>query len=280
LPCKSPAGSSREKSPSRNVQNEQTKALDVVTQQRANSAAGSNSVTENVSQEAGTVNNEAKEANNAKGQAAIAKAQESAREYNINKRNEQFDADIDAYERGDLGGDFVFSLGKPPEILRNTGFPNDSIELSAKQLTEKIKTHGFKATDIKGLVASIQEPIAVFEYGDKNKAQNVVVELKLGNKNILVGVHFNQSFRGTTVSDVRTLFGKDTHEIANWIDDGKLLYANIEKLHGLITPKQIHSANLSDEAVEPIIRLLEEGRDVKHSHCLKLNNVETGIVAS
>jgi hypothetical protein len=50
----------------------------------------------------------------------------------------------------------------------------------------------------------LQEPVAVFSYGDKGKAQNVIVELSKNGKNLLAGTHFGQG--ETNINYVRTLF--------------------------------------------------------------------------
>ena len=75
-------------------------------------------------------------------------------------------------------------------------------------------------------------PIAVFEYG-KN-ARNVILELKWGGKNFLVGVHFNQNRGGSEISSIRGLFPKDNAEWLNWISQGKAKYINYRKLEPII----------------------------------------------
>ena len=79
----------------------------------------------------------------------------------------------------------IIKLGKPSEILLKCGFPNDNIELLAKQLKLKMNIHKFSADEIKDLPLALQNPLAVFNYGDGNKSQNVIVNLNKDDKNLL-----------------------------------------------------------------------------------------------
>ncbi|MDR3284666.1 MAG: hypothetical protein LBS97_05770 [Treponema sp.] len=181
--------------------------------------------------------------------------------------NEKFNAELEQLVENKLPAGHIFKLGTPGPILRRSGFPaGQPIELSAKRLKEKSETerHPFSPSDIKGIVKAIQEPVAVFAYGDKNKAQNVIVELKKDDKNFLVGVHFNQERNGVFVSDIRGLYNKDNAEWLNWINQGKLLYADIEKLQSVVTQQQTNLAEVGYLDLEAIDRLLQKNKNVKH----------------
>ena len=73
------------------------------------------------------------------------------------------------------------------------------IELSATRLSEKSRqaNHIFKLSEVKDLVKEINNPIAIFRYG--NNAKNVIVGIEHNGKQFLVGVHFNQSHRGMEI---------------------------------------------------------------------------------
>jgi hypothetical protein len=95
------------------------------------------------------------------------------------------------------------------------------------------------------IVGENGEPLPVFAYGDRAKAQNVIIEIQHDNKNFLVGIHFDQKYRGVKISDIRTLFPKDNHEWLNWINKGLLLYADIEKLQAVVAQQRMNSAEVS-----------------------------------
>ena len=145
---------------------------------------------------------------------------------------------MDALIAGSLPENHVLVLGKPGPILSRTGFPEgQNIELSASYLRFK----AFVIEDFKGLVMALLEPVAVFHGA---KAQNVIVDIRMGDKNFLVGMHFNQERRGTVVSDIRGLFPKETSGWLNWISQGKLLYADKMKLQEAIAQQQTNSAEV------------------------------------
>ncbi len=60
---------------------------------------------------------------------------------------------------------------------------NTPLPLAEKARDEK---HPFALADVKNLVNAINQPIAVFSYGDKNKAQNVIAEIERNGKKFVV----------------------------------------------------------------------------------------------
>ena len=163
--------------------------------------------------------------------------------------------DIDASDRlfnqelknqieGNLPVGHIYNLGYPGEILQAAGFPDNRIELSSTHLADKKqqKNHPFDLSDVKGLVKAINYPVAVFVYGAKSRAQNVIIEQEREGKKFLVGVHFNQMRDTTVISSVRGLFPKDNFEWLHWISQGKLLYVDKEKIQKIIDKQQINPA--------------------------------------
>ncbi len=173
--------------------------------------------------------------------------------------NNAFNEELQQQIEGKLPTGHIYQLGMPSVVLRSTGFPNEPIELSSTRLKEKSQdpAHPFDLKDVRGLVEALQHPLAVFKYGDSNKSQNVIVELHRDGKNFLVGVHFNQNHRGTEVSDIRGILPKDNAEWLNWITQGKLLYADKEKLQTLIDQQRINLAEVDYLDLESVAKVLQ-----------------------
>ena len=161
--------------------------------------------------------------------------------------NEQFNKELTMQIAGKLPKGHIYKLGRPCKILLSTGFPDLPIELSSTRLEEKSKqnTHPFKIEEVKDLVLALNDPIAVFVYGDRYKSQNVIVKLKKDEKNFVVGIFFNQIIHGNQISSVRGLFNKYNAEWLNWITQGKALYLNKQKIQTLIDQQR---TNLADVA--------------------------------
>ena len=85
----------------------------------------------------------------------------------------------------------------------------------------------------------------MFSYGDPQKAQNIIVEIQSKGKNYLVGLSLNYNRNGLDVNSIRGLFPKDLHEWLAWIQDGKTLYLNKEKVQNLIAQQRINLADVS-----------------------------------
>ena len=158
--------------------------------------------------------------------------------------NARFNEELQQQIDGTLPKGHVYNLGMPSGVLRSTGFPNVPIELSASHLADKAKAphHPFSLSKMKGLVNALQEPMAVFAYGDKGKAQNVIVEIQHDGKNFVVGIHFNQKRGSAEVSSIRGLYPKDNHEWLHWIEQGKALYLDKEKIQAIILQQQMISS--------------------------------------
>jgi hypothetical protein len=149
----------------------------------------------------------------------------------------------------------IYKLGYPGEILRAVGMPDLLIELKAETLAYKSSEnyrHPFGLSKARGLPKHINDPIAVFAYGDKTKAVNIVTEIESNGKNILVGISLNPEVNGKrlNVNSVRTVFPKDIPEWLNWIEQGKALYINDAKKERLLAnprhPEDVTTAFVSN----------------------------------
>ncbi len=194
--------------------------------------------------------------------------------------NERFNDELEKQIEGTLPEGHIYQMGMPSDILLSTGFPNVPIELSSTRLLEKSKQRGheYELKDMTGLVSAIQNPVAVFSYGDKEKSQNVIVEIQHEGKNFVVGIHFNQNRRGAVVNDIRGLFPKDNAEWLNWITQGKLLYADKERIQGLINQQRTNLAEVSYLDLDSVAKILQNFENpsienVKKSNSLNLHKV-------
>ena len=177
----------------------------------------------------------------------------------------QFDKELLDYKNGSLPENHIFNLGLPCEILQKCGFSKDNrIEMSASRLLfkSKLTRHPFDLADIVGIDRALQNPVAVFEYGDRTKSQNVIVNIQKDGKNFLAGIHFNQQKHGFEVSDIRTLYPKDNVEWLNWINQGKMIYGDKEKLQALTAQQRMNYAEVNNQVAQSPL----------YEHCLESAN--------
>ena len=168
-----------------------------------------------------------------------------------------FDADLQRQVEGTLPVGHIYSLGMPGGVLQSAGFPDAPIELSSTRLAEKSSDpgHPFPIEALKGLVDALNNPVAVFNYG--NNAMNVIVGLEYKGKHFLVGVHFNQQHRGTSVSDIRGLFPKDNAEWLNWISQGKARYLDHKRIKALIAQQRINLAEVDYLDLKDVVKVMK-----------------------
>ncbi len=165
----------------------------------------------------------------------------------LHRINERFNEQLEKQINGILPKGYIYTLGFPNDILRAAGFPDMPIELSSTRLAEKSlqRNHQFDLSDVQNLPEAIQDPLGVFEYGDKSKAENVIVGLDREGKHFVIGVFFNQKRGSVEISSVRGIFNKNNAEWLNWISQGKAVYLNKEKIQALIDQQR---TNLADVA--------------------------------
>ena len=185
----------------------------------------------------------------------------------IRQADEVFNEQLARQIAGSLDTNHIYQLGRPGIVLQAAGFPDNRIELLARHLTKKAvqKNHPFFLGEVKGMVAAINNPIAVFAYGANSKAQNVIIEQESQGKKFLIGVHFNQEYRGTTVSDIRGVFPKDYEEWVNWIQQGKTEYINKEKVQNLITEQRSSLAEVSHLDLDFVAKVIKNFENPKFS---------------
>lgn len=172
---------------------------------------------------------------------------------NENATTSLFDRELQSAIDGKLSENHIFSLGVPGEILQKCGFPKGQrIEMSLSKLKFKagLTKHSFDLTKLFGLEKALQEPVSVFEYGNKSKSQNVLIDLTDGKNHFLAGIHFNQTARGLAVSDIRTVFPKETFAVMNWVNQGAMIYGNNKKIQALIAQQRTNVAEVNKEVAQ------------------------------
>ena len=185
----------------------------------------------------------------------------------VKKANDRFNEELEMQVKGELEEGHVYKLGMPSEILLSTGVPNLPIQMSAQRLEDKATKfgHNFDIAEVKDLVNAIQKPIAIFEYGDRNKSQNLIVEIQKDGKNFIIGLSLNPVVKGKAleINSVRNVFPKDNAEWLNWISQNKLLYADKEKIQALIDKQQTNLADVNYLNLDDVAKKVKDFENPK-----------------
>ena len=193
--------------------------------------------------------------------------EERTRAMAVKKANDRFNEELEKQVKGELEEGHVYKLGMPSEILLSTGVPNLPIQMSAQRLEDKATKfgHNFDIAEVKDLVNAIQKPIAIFEYGDRNKSQNLIVEIQKDGKNFIIGLSLNPVVKGKAleINSVRNVFPKDNAEWLNWISQNKLLYADKEKIQALIDKQQTNLADVNYLNLDDVAKKVKDFENPK-----------------
>ncbi len=175
--------------------------------------------------------------------------------------NERFNAELQQQIDGTLPKGHIYQLGMPSDVLLSTGIANAPIQLNSQRLLDKSSNfgHDYELSEIKDLVKAINNPIAIFTYGDKSKAQNIVVEIQHEGKNFIVGLSIRPSVGGQVldINSIRNVFPKDNAEWLNWIAQGKALFLNKEKIQTLIAQQRTNLADVKYLDLDSIANIIE-----------------------
>ena len=176
--------------------------------------------------------------------------------------NERFNEELQKQIDGTLPAGHVYQLGMPGEILLSTGIPNLPIQMNAKRLQAKATSYGhdFDLSEVKDLVNVLQHPLALFSYGDKTKAQNIIVSLQKDGNNFIVGLSLNPSVGGhkLEINSIRNVFPKKNAEWLNWISQGKALYIDKEKVQNLIDQQRTILADVDYLDLDSVANILKD----------------------
>ena len=193
--------------------------------------------------------------------------EERTRAMAVKKANDRFNEELEMQVKGELEEGHVYKLGMPSEILLSTGVPNLPIQMSEQRLEDKATKfgHNFDIAEVKDLVNAIQKPIAIFEYGDRNKSQNLIVEIQKDGKNFIIGLSLNPVVKGKAleINSVRNVFPKDNAEWLNWISQNKLLYADKEKIQALIDKQQTNLADVNYLNLDDVAKKVKDFENPK-----------------
>ena len=204
------------------------------------------------------------------------------REDSTEEVNKRFNEKLDKFEKGELGTDQVFSLGKPQSILKAAGVQDKIITLNQSVLSTHLKKHGLNVNDIKDLPMAIQRPIMVYEWGDKAKSLVVITNLQKENHRITAAIKLERSGQKLEVNEVASIHGKSMERLLSDMINPKkdnfprdlLRYVDKEKaLEWLSSMK----APLASSAIS-IQELSLATNIIKNFENPKLNNESEGVL--
>lgn len=190
-------------------------------------------------------------------------------EDDVESINEQFNKELQMQIDGTLPQGHIYDMGMPSDILLSTGIANVPIQLNSTRLESKSSQfgHDFALSEIKDLVKAINDPVAIFAYGDKEKAQNIIVEIQKEGNNFVVGLSIRPSVNGRVleVNSIRNVFPKKNAEWLNWINQGKLLYVDKEKIQNLINQQRTILADVEYLDLDSAAKVVENFENPKLS---------------
>lgn len=139
----------------------------------------------------------------------------------------------------------ILHLGNPSDALLSAGIPDRDIALYGNKLVKKAKEHGYSLSDVRDLPMYMQNPIAVFR-GSYDNGFAVLTELDIDGNKTLVTLDVSKG-EVQDLNLVTSLYGKAGEGIVNWINKGKLLWADKAKASNYLSS----SAPIADATSNP-----------------------------
>ncbi len=192
---------------------------------------------------------------------SVMQGQPMFRPDDIETVNEQFNAELDAFDNGTLQGEL--HLGQPGPILQSSGLNASEMFITPRTLKQHLSKHGLTTSDIRNLPEAMQEPLMVYEWGTKAKSLVVITQIPRGDQRITVAVKLERGGNRLEVNEIASVHGKDAERFISEMINSKegglseaLRY--VDKINaldwlGLVPPKGTASLTNQEREIANII---------------------------
>lgn len=126
----------------------------------------------------------------------------------VAEANERYNKQLDLFTEGKLPSGVKIDLGYPGVTLLACGIRNADMMIAQRVLKDHMEKHGLTADDIRNLPAALENPIMVYEWGDKAKTTIVITEIPRETERIAVALRFRQTVDGIKINKVVSVHGK------------------------------------------------------------------------
>lgn len=141
---------------------------------------------------------------------------DAAEEANMQEANKRFNEELDKFEKGTMRSSDKFNLGTPSQILLSSGLPNSNIEMTQNVLRGHLVKHGISVNDIKNLPVALQNPIMVYEWGDKARSAVVITDLSLSDgRKVTVAIRVEKNGERLSINEISSIHGKEIERLLN-----------------------------------------------------------------
>ena len=160
--------------------------------------------------------------------------------------NDRFNNELSRQIDGTLPKGHIYDLGMPSDTLLNAGLPNLPIEMAASRLSDKSmqENHPFDLSEIRNLPKAIQSPMAIFRSATRLGSFVVMTEIEHHGRNFVVAIQANRRKGRIEVNDIRSVYPKNNNQIANWVTEGLLEYADKKRMVEWLSKQRYNSAEV------------------------------------
>lgn len=160
--------------------------------------------------------------------------------------NDRFNDELSRQIDGTLPKGHIYDLGMPSDTLLNAGLPNLPIEMAASRLSDKSmqENHPFDLSEIRNLPKAIQSPMAIFRSATHLGSFVVMTEIEHHGRNFVVAIQANRRKGRIEVNSIRSVYPKNNNQIANWVTEGLLEYADKKRMVEWLSKQRSNSADV------------------------------------
>lgn len=160
--------------------------------------------------------------------------------------NDRFNNELQQQIDGTLPKGHIYDLGMPSDTLLNAGLPNLPIEMAASRLSDKSmqENHPFDLSEIRNLPKAIQSPMAIFRSATHLGSFVVMTEIEHHGRNFVVAIQANRRKGRIEVNSIRSVYPKNNNQIANWVTEGLLEYADKKRMVEWLSKQRSNSADV------------------------------------
>lgn len=149
--------------------------------------------------------------------------------------NSKFNDDVESLANGKLTVHHIFNLGKPSQILMNTGIPDLPIRMklsTARKVTglDGKGKHDLPAELLYNFPRHINNPVAVFDSDTQAGARTLLLQFRHNGKPVMAALHLEERLGNLEVNEIASIYEREENKFVNWILKGRLI--SLDKAKG------------------------------------------------
>lgn len=156
-----------------------------------------------------------------------------------------FNNSLESLRDGSIAQHYIFSLGRPSQILSSTGVPDLPIKMR-QDVVKKVTgldgkgRHNLPIELLYNLPRHINNPVAIFASDTQVDSKTLLLQFRHNNKPVMAALQLEVRQGNLEVNSIASVYERNEGEYVNWVHKGRL--ESLDKLKGQWLLKRLRAA--------------------------------------